>query len=257
VVTDDRRTRRLGRAAATHPFAAPRAPDDPLALPPDDVPFEGVPPHLDGPIRGWIGLALKTAVEDHFNSNNANATHFAELVAVRLRLTPSRASQGGWTPYQLALLTVDTPDLLRVVNAVLQLTPDWRRASVLAERLGRVLSMGGSAYEVADVDGFRLVRRLDPVMRDAAADVIADAPETAAGHLRLAWTAAYGLEPDPNEAYAEAVRAVEAAAIPLVVPAATQPTLGSALTTLRGDLTANAPRWQLVLSDQTGAPANI
>jgi len=216
--------------------------------------MEGVPDHLEHPLREWIRRAVTEAVNDGFRNP---FEEFAQLLAVRLRLLPVK-SNSGWNPYLVALISVDRKDLLRVVNCILQLAPDadldlpWVRPLVLQLRLG------SSAYEVADVDGLRLVRRLDPAIRDHAAKVMAEADTSPGAYLRQAYVAVYGLEPDPDRAYADAVRAVEAAAVPVVVPpTASKPTLGTVLSALANDLLATTPSWQLLLPDQTGAPTTV
>ena len=51
-------------------------------------------------------------------------------------------------------------------------------------------------------------------------------------YLRKAWGATYGRNPQPDTAYRDAVRAVEAAAIPIVRPSRSPPTLGLVITEL-------------------------
>jgi hypothetical protein len=63
-------------------------------------------------------------------------------------------------------------------------------------------------------------------------------------HLTSAWNHAFGRNPDPSRAYAESIKAVEAAAIPVVSPNNSKATLGTVL----GDLKAAPQKWQLVLS---------
>ena len=52
-------------------------------------------------------------------------------------------------------------------------------------------------------------------------------------YLRKAWGAAYGRNPQPDTAYRDAVRAVEAAAIPVVRPSRSPPTLGLVIAEIR------------------------
>ncbi len=51
--------------------------------------------------------------------------------------------------------------------------------------------------------------------------------------MQEAWAAVYGRHPDPAKAYDEAVRAVEAAAIPILLPKGMKVTLGTVLAHLR------------------------
>ncbi|MER7992362.1 hypothetical protein [Micromonospora chalcea] len=227
--------------------------DDPLSLPADDVPYEGVPAFLEQSLRAWIKDALESATDVR---NSGAADQFAEIVALRLWMSPAYPAYG-LTGHQTALCTADRRDLLRVVNAILRFASPTRMASLIA-RLELLLVFSGSAYEIETGSPTQLVRRVDPSVRDAVRKAQDQAEPTAAQHLRAAWVAAYGVEPEPNVAYAEAVRAVEAVACPLLVPNPTRPpTLGTVLTLLRGDAQATTPKWELVIPDQHGAPSSV
>jgi hypothetical protein len=116
--------------------------------------------------------------------------------------------------------------------------PKGSRAAAV-EGLDEMLMDAGSAFEV-DWRQRRLQRRVD-------ATVTATAEQTmsvdAGGHLRASWTAMYGRHPDPSKAYDEAVRAVEAAAIPVVLPNGTRETLGKVL----AHLTQAGDKWELAI----------
>jgi hypothetical protein len=112
--------------------------------------------------------------------------------------------------------------------------------------LSSILRIAGSAYELMTEGSPQLARRVDAAAKAAMASAV-DA----------AWVAAYGLEPDPNLAYREAVLAVEAVAIPMMCSAANNPTLGTVLSALRGAVQASSPAWQLGLPAQDGTPAKL
>lgn len=110
-----------------------------------------------------------------------------------------------------------------------------------------MLQEAGSAWLVASRDeGYALERRLaEAVVASAREALDVEAPEE---HLRRAWVATYGLHPDASRAYAEAVKAVEAAAQPVVTPAETKATLGKMVPALR-----DAPgKWEVVLAARLG-----
>jgi hypothetical protein len=145
-------------------------------------------------------------------------------------------------------------ELLTVVDAVLQLHPAWDPgvgipASIFRVKTGRlddILTDAGSLYKI-DFNGRCLVRRVD----DAA---ITTATSVAAGHLRTAWVAAYGLHPDPDKAYDHAVLAIEDLTCPLVCPRNSKATLGVVVSDLRNQAT----QWELSIENtSTGQPAGI
>ena len=139
------------------------------------------------------------------------------------------------------LHTLADAELLDLVDAVLanRGTGPWRRFGIAdkpLERLERLLTDGGAAWR-ATPDGLGLERRVDTVaaaaVATAAHTATAAGQDPAAEHLRAAWAAAYGVGPDPDRAYDEAVLAVEAVACPLVCPANPRRTLGTVVADLR------------------------
>jgi hypothetical protein len=83
------------------------------------------------------------------------------------------------------------------------------------------------------------------VATSAAVSRAAAAPGHAGDHLSKAWANAFGRSPQPDCAYAEAVKAVEAVAIPVVTPKDPTPTLGKVISALRTKPAA----WVFVLEE--------
>ncbi len=115
------------------------------------------------------------------------------------------------------------------------------------KELTLALEQSGANYVIVQPDPqyfrFRLEKRTLPTARAAVA-AQARQPGNAATHLDKAWRAAFGRDPNPSLAYSEAIKAVEAAAIPLVLPNDAQATLGKIV----GELRANPQKFQHVLT---------
>ena len=153
------------------------------------------------------------------------------------------------------------PRSLDLINAFIGLSPDWeafeggRNATWLQQLadLEQRLTDGGSAWTI-DHDLRGLFRRVDQTQVDARRAAEASATTAgrsdAASYLQAAWRHAFGMDPDPSAAYGEAVRAVEAAAIPVVSPNNGRATLGTVIRDVR-----NQP-WLLVLVDVNDAPGD-
>jgi hypothetical protein len=109
-----------------------------------------------------------------------------------------------------------------------------------------MLAAGGSAYQYQNG---RLERRVDDTAVAAFECVAATASDEASMHLRRAWAATYGRDPEPSRAYGEAVRAVEAVACPMVLPEDPRPTLGKVIASLRD----RPDDWHLVLPGEREA----
>jgi len=193
-------------------------------LPHDDTLYEGVPDHLYSSLNKWRF--------DRFYEDEG----LVEKVRLRLRLKDVQPNR---------------VDLLDIIDAILKWstryydekgvgdTPEEKAENRwwdIVEPLDDALELGGSAWRVnAQLDG--LERRLDEIVHDAADQATDAAAPEPATHLRNAWSATYGRNPDPTTAYSEAVKAVEAAACPLVLPkstAAGKATLGNVLGELKG-----------------------
>lgn len=124
------------------------------------------------------------------------------------------------------------------------------------EVLQQLLDDGHMIYRVRP-DGLGLERRASPVAH-AEAIIATDAAEQAgfpaAGErLLAAWNAIYALKPDSSGAYRDAVRAVEAVANPLFLPAARAPTLGKVIR----HLDEHGGDYEMVIADKTGSPADV
>jgi hypothetical protein len=111
--------------------------------------------------------------------------------------------------------------------------------------LDRALKGAGSVWSVAGDPntGYSLRRRITE-----AGDTLARQPQAGAGNaaaeLRMAYDSAYGRNPDPSDAYRHAVKAVEAAAIPIVSPNNPAATLGTVI----GDIRQKPAKFASVLT---------
>ncbi len=120
---------------------------------------------------------------------------------------------------------------------------DQPRGNVGMDALEGILVRCGSEWKVGSRDGhFGLEERV-PLGVQEAADAIIATPGHAGGPLSEAWHAAFGVNPDYEKAYAKSVKAVEAAAVPVVSPTNATATLGTVISQLRsqGD-------WKLVMT---------
>ena len=210
------------------------------ARPGEDVPYEGVPPHLGALLAQWV-------------SARARSPETLTELGLRLRLTldwsgyglsSSRVDTGAQTALRslLDICSGDDEVWLDVIDALLASRPADPTARSASDVLDAVLIRGGSAWRVRK-DGHGLERRVDEFVRAAVIKAADTAGGSAAQHLRQAWQASYGRIPDPVKSYSEAVKAVEAAAAPVVTPKDLRATLG----TIRGQLRAESSLWRLVI----------
>jgi hypothetical protein len=190
--------------------------------------YEGVPPHLAGPLSDWIA------------NNIDNET--AALVALRLRLNLRKLQSINFRDLEKLQWFAERDETLHlnVLDAALFLLDGSDPTSVVD--LESALEAGGSAWRVAS-DGRSLERRVDETVR-MAAETAATPGTSAETHLAAAWQATYGRNPNPSRAYSESIKAVEAAAIPVVSPTNARATLGTVIR----DLENQRVRWSLALT---------
>jgi hypothetical protein len=211
----------------------------------------GVPPWLRESLWEWIEEQIyyaRTAShllvwseglrrlerELRFETSWDGANEALGLIALRKKL---KASPN---------LMLDVADYL--INHI-DFRPQHTRGEDSILPLDKLMEQSGSAYRVeTNEDGrsARLVRRVDSTI-EAAARRAMEQQAAPSFLLRRAWNATYGLHPNPSDGYRQAVRAVEAAAIPVVLPNDKDATLGRVI----GTLHSSPDRWQLSFTHRT------
>ena len=219
-------------------------------LPLDQALHDGVPEWLDQPLRDWLDSSF--AIE-----GKAGAEPLARRVLMRLRWAKQFQSQA----YVSRLRLASGMELLGVIDAVLQLHPGWDLPGLSYDRyiqpqlstLDRTLTDAASLYRI-DYDRRCLVQRVDATVQAAVDTAVTGATATVAEYLRIAWVSAYGLHPDPDKAYDQAILAIEEQTCPLVSPRNSKATLGTVIRDLRNQ----GGQWELSIGDTgTGQPAAI
>lgn len=223
-------------------------------LGPDPTLYEGTPAHLRPVLWSWI--------LERWRENTAAR----EELLCRLHLALLDDVPDG---EQIEYLTED--QVLDIIDGILRWWPakqlddrdrrSWGDKAATTEpgprsNLQELLYAGGSAWRIS-TDGRALERRVDDTVTAAADTAVQTAGGMAGEHLATAWRAAYGRNPDPDKSYAEAVKAVEALACPLVLP--NKATQGNAiLSNVIGDLSSTgATKWELLLTDTQDSPASV
>lgn len=181
---------------------------------------EGVPPWLQASLLGWL---RQCCGERRSYDSRVELLQLIER-GLRWQLDWGTVNRGEWFGALLDVAADDAGILKLADFALAQRLADGPQA----RDLNRVLSDAGSAWTVGERSGRTgLVRRV-PQGVQAAAEVVAG-HGNAGRLLYQAWGTVYGLHPNPSEAYRLAVKAVEAAAIPVVSASNSKATLGTVI----------------------------
>lgn len=204
--------------------------------------YEGVPVWMTQELRRWFreGFAEEAVIQlaEQYDSAARNEA----LIA------PTVEDEGPeeWVQYADAEVVVSFLDyLIRHLSAEAWASPRDRSALTA---LSRILERSGSMWKVGDRDGFPGLERRVPEGVQETADHVVGSSGSAGQLLAEAWNHAFGVSPNPEEAYEKAIKAAEQAGAAVVLPKNPKATLGTMIATMRahGD-------WSLEITDSSGA----
>jgi hypothetical protein len=196
-----------------------------------DAPVEGVPPWLKQSLFDWLN---RNFLSEQFAGTGIPKFDVIQRIERTLRVTLDWSIAGVGVIFSVQrLCDQDSEFFLSVLDLALQDFDGSMAKANAIDHLDNMLKEGGSEWMVAP-DRRGLVKRVEPEVVEAARGVIQSWPRPG-HHLGEAWRKIFGREPDPSGGYREAVRAVEAAARPIVVPNDTTATLGKIIGTLRSE----------------------
>jgi hypothetical protein len=202
-----------------------------------DVLVDGVPSHMATSLWSWVRFEL--------SYSNRNGSRYFDRGKLR-QLERTCRFTCDYDSYDLdrgiaALRAVAEYEAieLRIVDGILALNVSGTRSS----ELETLLEQSGSKWRVGTRYGRPgLVRRIAEAVQQSAERAFTT---DAGSNLQKAWQALYGIDPDPSQSYSLSVKAVEDAAIPVVTPNQSLPTLGHVV----GELGSGA--WRIVDASPT------
>ena len=199
-----------------------------------DALAEDVPSYMEDSLWHWVEETVERLEEA--GEDLVAMARWAERVL--------RRKVGYGLGFSEARVKSDSETFLDVIDFLVAYIEryDWKKDSYA--ELNELLRQAGSLWTVStDLDPPTLTRVIDRASTEVAAAVLAidDRPSQ---HLRKAWSDVYGRNPDASDGYREAVRAIEAAAQPVVSPEDKMATLGKMITAMR----AKPAKWEVVLN---------
>jgi len=203
-----------------------------------DGPFEGVPDHLYPLLVQWV-TGNMPRLHYQMSVYPPGVTAYRAMAAALRTSFDDRRYPDGRT-VERGFHAYISEDPFRLLNAA-----SWVLRHVLnndnpgfetANQLDGILATAGSVWEVKYDQHFYLSKRVTEEMA-LAGDQAMSSRDRASEHLKRAWREVYSKERNPGSGYSEAVKAVEAVAIPVVSPKNPNATLGTVIAEMR-----NAPQ---------------
>jgi hypothetical protein len=127
------------------------------------------------------------------------------------------------------------PDVLDVIDWIIYDNSEGDGDDEDNDDLEEILLAGGSLWKVGVREGVAGLERRVPEGVQTVAEQVMGRPGNAGSLLSDAWHSAFGISPDFEKAYSKAVKAVEAAAVPVVSPNHSGATLGTVIGQMRAD----------------------
>ena len=210
-----------------------------------DALHEGVPEWIDRQFWNWVCSALEEVPEDweyfHKMGRLELDCSLMEAMGVALRFSvPDEvytSSDSLWVAIKaIQRASVDPLDVADYLLA--------HSTHACEEEIDELLQRGNSKWKVGERNGFKGLERRVPEGVQVAADHAMQEGGRSGRRLAHAWELLYGVRPDPTGAYAEAVKAVEGVACPLLCPDDRGATLGKAINIVR------TQHWHVPMSKQ-------
>lgn len=208
----------------------------------------GVPQWLKEPLVAWIAGRLRYGDRADWLSRELILKMQSE---VRVSLGVNAGSSGIYDSAKgrEALRSLSETQLLRVVDYLIGEVSSYSR-QVVGGELEAILAGAGSSWRVGQRLGKPgLVERVPEGVRVAVESVI-ERSGTAGTLLARAWSHVHGVVKNDTAGYADAVRAVEVAAIPVILGENPEATLGTVINRMRTD-----GDWRLPLREHDHAPS--
>ncbi len=193
----------------------------------EDCLHEGIPDWLRPSLASWLSAVLSERYFDQARLEwrvRWSRSHLS-------RLERELHVQLDWSREDAGLLDVVGKDDQVYLDTIDYLLANGTLSEHQRRDLTQILEEGGSAWRLS-ASGRALERRVLPGVRELVLDS-QGSTGTPGFYLSQAWSAIYSRDPNPDQGYQDAVRAVEAAAKPIVLPNDSLATLGRIIGTIR------------------------
>ena len=192
-------------------------------------PHNGVPEWLSAPLWNWVEQFFRYK---GYQGSVVLVSQAIQSVQIDLHLPVSYASDAKIVETLQSYAVYDETTFIRMVDWCIGHTDEDDHERI--EQLEALFQQAGSIWTVGrdEQSTPQLQRRVQPTVLEAVrSSAPSESPEEF--HLARSWSLTYGLQPNPSEAHREAVKAVKAAARPIISPLNNTATLGTEIADLK------------------------
>lgn len=209
----------------------------------------GVPIWMQASILAWIerwtSQVLRSEVNRHVTVTTLNRDRILEIERYLQISFPSSVNDIVYREGVKQYCMQNEEHCLDVVEAIVATNNNF---DAVVTTLNAILLQSGSKWiaKVVDYKGV-LEERVSQTASDAFELSVNNATNESANFLTTAWHQAYGRSPNATEAYNNAIKAMEAAAWPIITPRNNSATLGHII----GELSVIPAKWKTAISEKT------
>lgn len=218
----------------------------------DDNLVDGIQPWMMGSV---VSLLKEYFIVPHGRDRKTNETIMApynariDAVERYLRIQLPSDDENDLERYEQIIYRVRNNEMhaLDMLEAVLATCESSHQEHYM--HLANTLFQEGSSKWIAvknDDGNITLEERVDETMRDAFEDAVSVISKSS-DYLKESWIDIFGRNPNPSDGYGKAIKAIEAASWPIILPNDNTATLGKII----GEVGANPNKWASSISEKT------
>lgn len=213
---------------------------------PSDTLIDGVPDYMANSVDPWIELMVSEPIRPGSQMRVAKQGTILRIERKLRRSLGGNSSRQSMLANFMAHLNQNEELKLDAIQALLEMDGNETKSNLL----DMVLLESGSKWSArkGTDDMYGLEERVESITTSAYDELIEHDPESLMSNfLAQAWEKAFGRDPDPSIAYSNAIKALEAATWPLVLPNNSRATLGDIIR----ELDNHKDEWQSAITETT------
>lgn len=225
--------------------------------PTNDSLVDGVPPYMMGSVIDFIKRFTTERRGRHHRTNDViigvatdQIRAIERYIQIRLPDDPDDEFE-----LQIGLMNYARDDEMHALDVVeaMMATCHAPNLNQMMQVISPILIESGSKWAVVVNDGIAVLEERVDATTTEAFNATQTASSDSSAFLKKAWGYAFGRNPSPSEAYNYAIKAMEAAAWPIITPSNNSATLGHIL----GEMKAHPENWHTKITEQQASLGSV